>query len=431
MDIQKVTKSISYLAEVYMDESDNRPWAVAWSGGKDSTVTLSLVVKMLETLPKEKRTRHIHVVMSDTKVENPEVGAYMHSQVNSFNKYVHSKELPIEAQIVSRPLQHSYFVLTLGRGYFLPLKNGAGRWCTSRLKIKPQSAKIKDIDPSFYILGARLSESKSREKSIKKWSIDKYIGKHGDLPNTKTFMPIADWTINDVWDYLSQSSLGWTDTSEVRRLYKEATGECGINNPIKVENIASKAEACGARFGCWLCPVVLNDRSTEEMIKYHAWLEPLTEYRNLQSKVYGQFKPLKKLGQTRAQRSSELRKWEAINEQVCLITKCGYNRRGTRMKDGQGTFSLAARKYLFKRLLETQSLVNRLRKYEGLPPMEIVTEEEIALIKQYWKEDEENTPHILTNALNLSIDSLDDLIEGKISEELVNNYIERRKEKRK
>lgn len=423
----KVAQSIAYLSELYTDETDRRPWAVAWSGGKDSTTVLSLVVRMLEALPVEKRTRYIHVVMSDTKVENPELGAYMASQVTQFNKYVSARNLPINAEIVSRQVEESYFVLTLGRGYFLPMRNGAGRWCTQRLKLKPQDSKLKAIDPSYIIIGTRLSESASRAASIRKWSISERIGEHVSLPKSQTFMPIVDWTIDDVWSYLSQRSLGWTDTTEVRRIYKEATGECGINNPKAVENIAAKAEACGARFGCWLCPVVANDRSTEEMTKYHSWLEPLTEYREIQAKVYGQFKPTKKEGQTRAQRSAELRKWEAINEQVSLITKSGYNRKGARMKNGQGTFTVEARRYLFNRLIETQTMVNRLRKYEGLPPISIIEADEIALIKRLWDEDMSNAKHVITNVEGRDIAELDALIDGKISDDVINDYIKRRK----
>lgn len=350
----------------------------------------------------------------------------MHSQVMAFNKYVEGRDLPIKAQVVYRPAEQSYFVLTLGRGYFLPQRSGAGRWCTQRLKISPQDKALKAVDPSYLIIGTRLSESAHRAASIRKWSVSERIGEHVSLTNTHTFMPIVDWTIDDVWAYLSQGSLGWTTTAEVRRIYKEATGECGVNNPRAVENIAAKAEACGARFGCWLCPVVANDRSTEEMTKYHAWMEPLTYYRELQAKVYGDYKPVKPEGQSRANRSAELRRWEAINEQVRLITKSGYNRAGKRMRDDQGTFTVEARRYLFDELMATQKLVNRLRKYEGLPPMSLIDDEEIALIQKLWAEDEANTPHVLTNATGRRIADLPNLIDGKISEDLVVDYMERR-----
>ena len=424
----KLEESLEVLVKKYLDEEDARDWAVAWSGGKDSTVVMSLVVKMLELLPQEHRKRKIHAVMSDTKIENPELGAYMRDQVSSLNKYAKKQSLPIEAQIVSRPAEKSYFVLTLGRGYFLPQNNGAGRWCTGRLKLEPQNEALKSINPSHILIGTRLSESIKRAESIRKWTIADRIGEHANLSETNTFMIIVDWTVDDVWRYLSEVNLGWTTTAEVRRLYKEATGECGINNPKGVEVKAAKMEACGARFGCWLCPVITSDRSTEEMSKYHSWLEPLSDFRQVQAKVYGSYVPPRPKGQSAKERSAALRRQEAINERVNRITKAGYNRPGKRMKNGQGTFTVEARKYLFDYLMDTQKVVNRLRKMDGLEPMELITAEEIALIKALWAEDYADYPLLIKNVDGIDISELDDLIDGKISQEEVDDYIRRRTE---
>lgn len=226
---------------------------------------------------------------------------------------------------------------------------------------------------------------------------------------------------------LALSLLGWTSTRDVRQLYKDATGECGISAPGNVEAKAKSMEACGARFGCWLCPVVANDRSTEEMAKVHEWMEPLTEWRELQMKVYGDFKPIKPKGQSRADRSADLRKWEAINERAKQITKAGYNRAGKRMDDGKGTLTVEARKWLFERLVDTQNLVNRLRSYEGLAPISLISDEEVTRIFALWEEDERDYPHLLTNAAGHSIAKLLDLTEGIISGEEVAEFIARKK----
>src|SRR5690606_21696049 len=71
----------------YVDEKDKRDWVVAWSGGKDSTVVLGLVTEVIKALPPEQRKRKVHVIMSDTRVENPILGTYMHDQVEKFNSY--------------------------------------------------------------------------------------------------------------------------------------------------------------------------------------------------------------------------------------------------------------------------------------------------------------------------------------------------------
>ncbi|MGF1433287.1 phosphoadenosine phosphosulfate reductase family protein [Bacillus thuringiensis] len=427
---KKLAEASAYLLELYLDENDKRDWAIAWSGGKDSTAVMGVLVKAIESLPLERRWRKIHAVMSDTAVENPVLGTYMNDQVSKLNAYANRKKLPIEASIVKRKIEHSYFVLTLGRGYFMPQNNGRGRWCTDRLKITPQNEKLREINPSLILIGTRLSESSKREQSIKKWSIGDRLGEHVSLPETNTFMVIVDWTIDDVWRFLSEDKLGWTSTADVRRLYKEATGECGINNPQGVEAKAKSMEACGARFGCWLCPVVTSDRSTEEMSKTHPWMEPLTEWRELQMKVYGAYKPPKPRGQSRTERSRDLRKWEAIGNEIKQITKAGYNRAGKRMKDGQGTFTVEARKWLFDRLVDTQNLVNRLRTYEGLPPLSLISNEEVLLILKTWDEDMQKYPYLVTNATGKGIAKLTDLTEGIVSEALVSEYIVMRQEQK-
>ena len=320
----------------------------------------------------------------------------------------------MSAEIVTRPVNQSYFVLTLGRGYFLPMRNGRGRWCTGRLKIDPSNAKFNEIKPSYKVVGTRSSESTARAASIDRFRISHKIAEDASSSDTMLFMPIVDWTVDEVWEYLRMDNLGWSSTRPVRDLYKDATGECGVSNPKGVESKAQAMEACGARFGCWLCPVITSDRSTEEMSAIHRWMEPLTEWRELQMKVYGDFKPIRPKGQSRKDRSKVLRKWEAINEQVKLITKSGYNRQGRRMKDGQGTLTVEARKYLFSALLQTEKDVNRLRETEGLEPIRLITDEEIALIKETWRDDEVNFRHLVTNAAGIPIADLDELIKEAI-----------------
>src|SRR5205085_449564 len=110
--------------------------------------------------------------------------------------------------------------------------------------------------------------------------------------------------IEDVWAYLQKYPLGWSSSHAVRKLYKDATGECGFSNP---KGVKSTVEACGARFGCWLCPVILQDKSTEKMSETYDWMVPLTEWRQMQMIVYGDFIPAKKQGMNRKERSAQLK----------------------------------------------------------------------------------------------------------------------------
>jgi len=191
----------------------------------------------------------------------------------------------------------------------------------------------------------------------------------------------------------------------------------------------AKMESCGARFGCWLCPVVTTDRSTEEMTDYHGWLEPLTDYRAFQSKIYGQYKPPRPEGQSRGERSKELRKWEYINHRVKCITKSGYNRSGRRLKDGQGTITLSARELLWQRLQSTERLVNKLRAREGLGPLNLYTSDDEELIKKEWKNDADNEAHLHTNPSGISVVEVFRFLEGDVTNDEVVEYHKKKKEK--
>ena len=62
----------------YVYKHDNRPWLIGYSGGKDSSLLVSLVIDTVSRIPKKERTKKIFIVTSDTGVENPIVKKYMH-----------------------------------------------------------------------------------------------------------------------------------------------------------------------------------------------------------------------------------------------------------------------------------------------------------------------------------------------------------------
>jgi DNA sulfur modification protein DndC len=417
--VEKVRIAKEDLKKLYLNSEEERDWAMAWSGGKDSTVVVGLAVAMLKELEPSQRKRKIHAVMSDTVVENPILDSYMHDQVKKLNDYIEKENLPMTAQMVKRTTDNSYFYYTLGRGYFLPMNNGQGRWCTDRLKIKPQNKALSEINPSFLLIGTRLSESNKRRQSIEKWSgkneLDFKIGDHVSLPNTKTFMAIVDFDVEDVWAYLQKYPLGWSTSHAVRKLYKDATGECGFSNP---KGVKSKVEGCGARFGCWLCPVILQDKSTEKMSETYDWMTPLTYWRQLQLMVYGDFIPAKKEGMTRKERSEQLKAAKELGKRVKYITKSGHKRNGKRItdkqgniRDDQGTFTVEAREYLFNKLLETQRQVNLLRVNGGIEGLKLISNEEIEIIQQVWELDRKTAPWLVTNVNGISISEMDGIIE--------------------
>ncbi|HEY8218809.1 MAG TPA: hypothetical protein VIF86_01800, partial [Methylobacter sp.] len=83
---QTTVKAQEILADAYLTETrtilrenflaDNRPWVVAYSGGKDSTLVLQLVYEMLLSLTPEQQ-KPVHIISSDTRVEAPNIEEYL------------------------------------------------------------------------------------------------------------------------------------------------------------------------------------------------------------------------------------------------------------------------------------------------------------------------------------------------------------------
>ena len=53
--------------------ADDVPWIIGYSGGKDSTAVVQLTWLAIAELPAEQRKKPIHVISTDTLVENPVV----------------------------------------------------------------------------------------------------------------------------------------------------------------------------------------------------------------------------------------------------------------------------------------------------------------------------------------------------------------------
>ena len=59
------------IKTVYL--SDNRPWIIGFSGGKDSTCLAQLVWNALSELTPEQLQKKIYLISSDTLVESPKI----------------------------------------------------------------------------------------------------------------------------------------------------------------------------------------------------------------------------------------------------------------------------------------------------------------------------------------------------------------------
>jgi DNA sulfur modification protein DndC len=274
---------VQEVQELYL--ADRIPWVVGYSGGKDSTATLQLVWMALEGLPAEQRTKQIHVISTDTLVENPVVAAWVAHSLDLIGKTAEEQDLPIEAHRLTPQITDTFWVNLIGRGY--PAPRPKFRWCTERLKIKPSNEFIRRMvrkhGEAILVLGTRKAESSGRAarmKSLETRRVRDRLSPNSNLPNSLVYSPVEDWTNDDVWLFLMQRPNPWGyNNKDLLTMYQGASsdGEC----PLVVD---TSTPSCGdSRFGCWTCTLVDKDKSMSAMIQNDdekEWMRPLLDIRN-------------------------------------------------------------------------------------------------------------------------------------------------------
>jgi DNA sulfur modification protein DndC len=118
-------------------QSDNLPWVIGYSGGKDSTACLQLIWTAIKELDASKRTKPIYVISTDTLVENPVVAMWVEASLEKMRITAQEQEVPIIPQRLTPELSDRFWINLIGRGY--PAPRPMFRWCTSRLKINPSN----------------------------------------------------------------------------------------------------------------------------------------------------------------------------------------------------------------------------------------------------------------------------------------------------
>ncbi|MGW9129133.1 phosphoadenosine phosphosulfate reductase domain-containing protein, partial [Paenibacillus chitinolyticus] len=119
-------------------------------------------------------------------------------------KTIAKHNLPFEIHEVQASLKNNLLFLILGLGYPLPAK---GRlYCTDRMKLEPQKKFEEEYRTTMKILGTRRSESAKRAESVDKHLSTKYFSEEVEEKGRtiKTFMPIVEFTVEDVWGYLAE-----------------------------------------------------------------------------------------------------------------------------------------------------------------------------------------------------------------------------------
>lgn len=322
---------------------DTRPWVVGYSGGKDSTMIVSLIYELVMALSPEKRIKEICVVCTDTRVEIPAVVSRVQEELDRMNDFSEKHGLNITAHLLKPLTQQSFWVNIIGRGY--PPPNRSFRWCTQRLKIDPVSEFIRNKlghwGEAIIVLGARRSESGSRAQTLGARAKNEFgLRRHDDLPRCWISTPIEHLSDFEVWNYLMERPCPWGgDNQALFQLYKNASGgEC----PLVVDQ---STPSCGnSRFGCWTCTVVERDKASEGLLATgDQRMKALLNFRD--TLIYFR---------------------DPENGFRDMVRKNG--------QEGPGPLKIEARKELLSRLLALQDET-------GLP---VISEEELHWIQIYW-----------------------------------------------
>lgn len=271
------------IRELYT--SDEVPWVIGYSGGKDSTACLQLIWTAIANLPPEQRQKTIHVISTDTLVENPVVVGWVNTSLSIMRHKACEQGLPIEPHRLTPSVTDSFWVNLIGRGY--PAPRHKFRWCTHRLKIQPSNTFINSVVSSngeaILVLGTRKAESPARATNMRrheKGRIRDRLSPNSNLPGSLVYTPIEDWSNDDVWFFLMQTKNPWGyNNRDLLGMYSGAStdGEC----PLVVD---TSTPSCGdSRFGCWVCTLVDKDKSMTAMIQNDIekeWMMPLLDFRN-------------------------------------------------------------------------------------------------------------------------------------------------------
>jgi len=354
-------------------------WGVAWSGGKDSSATLTVLMHLLDT-GAVKRPKTLSVFYADTRMELPPLAVAALQMMGDL------RERGIDVHVVRAPIDKRFFVYIFGRGV-PPPNNNTLRWCTRQIKVDPMAAAILETVQGLtgsilMITGVRQGESAIRDRRI-----EMSCGKDGAecgqgwyqqvLPNSQglrgriaTLAPLLHWRVCHVWEWLKH----WAPTEQFGD-WPTAT--------IADAYGGDEAEEINARTGCVGCPLAQEEKALDNILAKERWahLAPLLE-----------LKPL----------------YRELREPHHRIRKAGIER----LKDGSigknpqrmGPLKLESRLMALDMVLDIQARCNAGAAAAGRPLLDLLDTEEEARIRHLiaseiwpdgWEGDEPSADTIM------------------------------------
>ncbi|MFP2344453.1 DNA phosphorothioation system sulfurtransferase DndC [Enterobacter ludwigii] len=380
---ETIGKLVQQTKELYL--SDDIPWVIGYSGGKDSTAILQLVWQALLELAAEKKAhKKVHVISTDTLVENPIVALWVTRSLKQMEAAVKEQGIPLEAHRLTPAVNDRFWVNLIGRGY--PAPRYKFRWCTDRLKISPSNNFIKSVvqknGEAILVLGTRKAESSTRSATMEVYEnrADNTrraagLSVNKELDRVWVYTPIAEWSNDDVWQYLMQVKNPWGfKNQELLTMYQGATedGEC----PLVVDK---STPSCGdSRFGCYVCTMVGEDKSMAAMIQNDSekeWMLPLL---NLRSEIdVNDSNKDKKTAKLKADK--DRRDFRRMNGSLTVHI----NEYGADLV--RGPYRQHFREYMLRKVLEAQEKVREMGP-EEVRNIELVSLDDLEAIRKIWIE---------------------------------------------
>ncbi|MDR2004145.1 MAG: phosphoadenosine phosphosulfate reductase family protein [Prevotella sp.] len=337
---------------------NHKHWVIAWSGGKDSTATMTMIIYLILSGQIE-QPESLTVMYADTRLELPPLAISAYNML----KQIESMNLPwLKTRIVMSDIDHRFMVYMLGRGV-PPPNNQTLRWCTNQIKVVPMQEAIAEEfetkkEKVLTITGVRMGESAIRDGRLT-MSCTKNGAECGqgwymntlDNKISATIAPLIHWRVCTVWDWLQafapQPEYGGWDTSMLTQAYG-----------------GDMANEVNARTGCIGCPLAQNDTALDTVIKIFpnewGYLSPLRKLRP----IYREMRDFK----------YRLRKHKETNSDGSL-SKNPYR---------VGPLTIEARKIFTNKILEIQNEVNILADHQGKKHIDIINQEELSRIQWHW-----------------------------------------------
>lgn len=330
----------------------HRHWVVAYSGGKDSTATVTALMHLIRS-GQVSAPESLHVLYVDTRMELPPL------QTSAELVLAQLEREGAQVQTIVPELDKRLLVYILGRG--VPPPKNTFRWCTRQLKLDPMRAAqrrlIEQHGEVLLITGVRVGESASRDQRIAlscgKDGAECGQGwyQHQDERGVHKLAPLLHWRVCNVWDWLTGQDHGIAHGYPTQLLAEAYGGD--------------EAAEINARTGCMACPLASRDVALEAIVELPQWAH---------------FRPVLRLRDL----------WEELRVPKFRLRK----------PDGRmGPLTFEARQFGLGHVLAIQNEVNAAADALSLPRLNLLNPQEQARIEELieartwpngWEGDEQN-----------------------------------------